>query len=349
MNNKKYDLSDFQIYWWIDDPEAVTIDKNGMLTAHKKGLFEAEAFIFLNGVWQSKHFLLECGDEVESVTTGYNSINLAQGQSAEIPVKAERTFGQIVDITKEAEINLKSEDTSVVTVERAEDGSKFIVTATGAGSTNISGTVKYEGKTLELTVPAKIIEYSNPEAAKLTFAQVDLRSGWESKGAQTADGGVKVSGYGFQSTREYDGLMAFDMKIEPGHGWPAIAFCDDNPGGNYTRSSVYMIGFRETSIEFQRFNYGARTMIFGNNNNPIGALGVPNDGLYEYGKRMSVVMGALKTPQGTRIVLNINGKNVFDYLDTDKNALGQGGYLEIYNPDTNGGGMTFYPYSGMTE
>ena len=347
-HNKKYDLSDYQIYWWIDDPEAVTIDKNGMMTAHKKGLFEAEAFIFLNGVWQSKHFLLECGDEVESVSTGYSSVNLAAGQSAEIKISANRTFGQVVEITQDAEINIKSEDPSVVTVEKAEDGTKFIVTAQGEGSTTISGTVTYEGKTLELSVPAKIIKYSSESGANVPFTPVDLRYAWQLSGTVTEDGGRKVSGYGLHSKNTFEGFMAFDLLIEPGHGWPAIAFCDNDSRYNFSKSSLYMIGFREEHIEFQRFNYGARTMIFGNTNNPVGALGVPNDGIYEYGKRMSIVTGAQKTPQGTRIVLNINGKNVFDYLDTDSKAL-TSGYLEIYNPDTNGGGMTFYPYSGITE
>lgn len=75
--NTKYDLSDYEIEWWIDDPEAVTIDENGMLTAHKKGTYEAEAFVFLNGLWQSKHFLLVCGEEVdeEILNDKYSSLN----------------------------------------------------------------------------------------------------------------------------------------------------------------------------------------------------------------------------------------------------------------------------------
>lgn len=67
-NNTKYNISDYKIEWWIDDNAAVTIDKNGMLTAHKKGTFEAEAFVFVGGLWQSKHFMLVCGEDVEMIT-----------------------------------------------------------------------------------------------------------------------------------------------------------------------------------------------------------------------------------------------------------------------------------------
>ena len=58
-------------------------------------------------------------------------------------------------------------------------------------------------------------------------------------------------------------------------------------------------------------------------------------------------MGALDTEEGTRIILNINGENVIDYMDNGANALDAEGYLVIYNPLP--GGMIFYPYSGITN
>ena len=91
-------------------------------------------------------------------------------------------------------------------------------------------------------------------------------------------------------------------------------------------------------------------MIFGNSNTPVSgyAVGNDNDKIYSYGKRMSVVLGTLDTDEGTRIVVNVNGKNYIDYTDTSSKRLPAYGYWAIYNPSTGGGGMTFYPYTGIT-
>ena len=120
--------------------------------------------------------------------------------------------------------------------------------------------------------------------------------------------------------------------------------------GSYKTDSTYMIGFKADHIELQRFNKGERTMIFGNDPafTPVGGPGIPNpedDPVYEYGKTCSVIVGALDTEEGTRVVLTINGENMFDFLDTDENALPASGYFGIYNP----GDFTFSPYSGKTN
>ena len=111
-----------------------------------------------------------------------------------------------------------------------------------------------------------------------------------------------------------------------------------------------MIGFKEDHIELQRWNLGKRTMIFGNDVRSFGGPVIPNEGenkMYEYGERISVVMGAIEVDGGTRVVLNINGENVIDYMDIGEQAISSEGYFVVYNPLP--GGMVFYPYSGITN
>ena len=346
---KTYPISDYDIEFWCNEPGAVTIDENGMITAHKRGVYEVEAFVFVDGYWQSQHLMLECGDYVERVSLGRESFNIAEGQTVDIKVSAVLAFAGEVDITNEAKIDIKSNDDSVMNIRKSDDGKSFIATATGKGETTISGTVEYKGETFELDAPAKIITYGTPEGATLPYTEVDFRTGWKNPGKVLDDGGVTISGLPTHTMGIYEGLLAFDLVIDPGHGWPAIAFSDSDTMGSYRNNDCYMIGFREKYIEFQKFNRGVRSMIFGDTLEPIGGFGVPNtdNSLYEYGKRMSIVMGAINIDGGTRVVLNINGENVIDYMDMGEKALNARGYFVVYNPSP--GGMTFYPYSGITE
>ena len=351
--NTEYPLSDFDIQWWIDDPSAVTIDKNGMLTAHKRGLYEAEAFLFLDGVWQSTHFLLECGNEATKAYLNHEFFNIVEGATIGAKAYVDFAFSDTVEVTgkADAEVTFVSDDPSVASIKLRDDGKFYEVTAHKMGSTNVKAKIVYEGKTFEFDVPVQVIQRSNQEALKLPFKEFDYLNNWKSRGSLLDDGGYKVTGSPMNYMKELEGLYAFDVVITPGHGWPAFTFSGDRQTGIYTSSSCYMIGFWKDYIEFQRFNGGTRTMIFGNSNSPISgyAIGNQNNALYTYGERMSVVIGAIDTPEGTRIVLNLNGVNRIDYLDKTAKRLPAKGYWAIYNPASNGGGMTFYPYSGITE
>ena len=117
----------------------------------------------------------------------------------------------------------------------------------------------------------------------------------------------------------------------------------------YNDGDVYLIGFKENIIELQRFNKGVRTMVFGDAEfMPIGGPGVPNSGgvYYKPGETYSVIAGLLEDENGTRIVLTINGVNVFDYTDTSADRVSANGYFGIYESS---GSFEFSPYTGMMK
>jgi len=349
-DNKEYPISDYNIDWWIDDPEAVTIDKNGMITAHKQGIFEAEAFITVNGVTQSQHFMLECGDDTESIILGQEQFNLVKGYDMEVKATAKTVFGKTWDVTAEAEIDINSDNESVVKVSMSEDGSTVILSAIGVGEAAVTGTITYRGQDFAINAPITVISYNSDEGAKLPFKEVNILNGWKNPGSKQEDGGMLISGLPNHSTSVYSGLVGFDMAVNPGSSWPSIAFCDSDMMGDYSTNDCYMIGFKSDHIEFQKWNKGERTMIFGNSENPIAGPGIPNTGdntIFGYNERVSVVVGAIKEDAGTRIILNINGRNIIDYMDTGDKALKDSGFIVVYNPAP--GGMVFYPYSGITE
>ena len=311
--NTSYPLSDFDIQWWIDDPTAVTIDKNGMITAHKEGLFEAEAFLFLNGVWQSTHMLLECGNEPTKAYLNHESFNVVQGASVGARAYVDMAFSDTVEVTggEVGEVEFTSDNEDIATIELRDDGKFWMLTAKANGTTTIRGKITYMGKTFDLEIPFRTITRSNQEATKLPFEKFEYEKAWQKPGAIGWDGGYTVAGSPNFYQTQLSGLYAFDLVITPGHGWPSFTFSGDRVNVAYTSTDCYMVGFTKNYIEFQRFNQGNRTMIFGNSNNPVSgyAVGNDNDKIYSYGKRMSVVLGTLDTDEGTRIVVNVDGKN----------------------------------------
>lgn len=351
--NTEYPISDFDIQWWIDDPTAVTLDKNGMLTAHKPGLYEAEAFLFLNGTWQSVHFLLECGNEPTRAYLNHEIFNVVQGASVAAQAYVDMAFSATVEVTnsEEAEVEFTSDNPEIATIELRDDGKYWMVTAHKEGSTTIRGKVTYMDKTFNFEVPFNTITRSNQEAVNLPFKEFDFTGNWQRTGSFGRDGGYLVTGSPNFYQTPMSGLVAFDVSITPGHGWPAFTFSGDRANVSYTSSDCYMVGFTKEYIEFQRFNQGNRTMIFGNSNGPISgyAVGNKDNAIYTYGERMSVVLGAIDVEGGTRIIVNVNGKNYIDYTDRTSKRLPSHGYWAIYNPATGGGGMNFFPYSGITK
>ena len=141
-------------------------------------------------------------------------------------------------------------------------------------------------------------------------------------------------------------LVAFDVVIEDGTGWPTIAICHKTTKDDYNKDECYMFGFKSDYIEVQKFIKGQRSYIYGNDMEALHGVGPVNTGgkILAYDKRYSVVMGALETDEGTRIILTINGKNIVDFIDKD-NPLDASGYFVSYNKSP--GGTTFYPFTNI--
>ncbi len=363
--NKQFDIKDYELDVWTSDPEAIELTEDGMWIAHKKGTYEADVTVTMNGHTHLIHVILDCGDEVEELVLNMNSVKILKGATVDLSVSGKYTFGSEIDLTDKVEFELKP-DEPIISIERKELSNKTalqIQALADEGETVLRGYVAYDGMKTDVEIPVKIITYGgNEDATKLPFTKVTLTDGWKHTPTPTEDGGMKVSGTpNFQST--YDNqLMAFDMMCTPGSTWPSFTFCDNDKMGDYKTNDCYMIGFKDDHIEFQKFNKGVRSMIFGEPSigwNVLSGPGIPNVGdnkIFEYNKRYSIVVGALDTEEGTRVILNINGKNIIDYIDDTDKKLPAEGAFGIYNPATdtqNGlydaGGFTFWEYTGITD
>ena len=346
---KEYPLSDYEIYYYSSNPALLTVDENGVMHAHGDtyGNVSVYAVANINGVIQMRHAYVTVNDSVEKLELNANAFNMVSGYSTVITATATTASGQRLSVMTD-DMTFRSENPAVAMVER--NGS---VTAVGAGETVIHVTATYKGKEIQVDVPVRIINYSQEDSERLPYenapASMFYAGGWSKGGEKTTLGFAASGSPNYLQEKLTDKLIAFDMTINKPGSWPSLAICASGTDKTYENGDVYLIGFKTDHIELQRFNEGVRTMIFGAATfNPIGGPGVPNPKekpLYEYGKTYSIVVGALSHADGTRLVLTINGKNAFDYIDTDEKAIPADGYFGVYIP----GDFTFSPFTGKTN
>ena len=121
--------------------------------------------------------------------------------------------------------------------------------------------------------------------------------------------------------------------IENPNSWPTLAFKAPDATKRYVNSDCYFIGICPDYIEVQKFVNGARKAYYigAESLKPSTEFDIPNKGqVFEYGKVHHVTAGTIETDEGVRIILNVDGKNIFDILDDAEDALRGPGYMGIY-------------------
>lgn len=351
LHNEKYPLSAGKVRFEISDPEALKIDENGVATSTGK---PSEVWVMvyaeIDGVVTTKKLYINAGDVPVKAEIGLKKLTMMSGFTSKLPVRLTSKAG--LDMGDPDEIKIVASDSTVVSVDNATGS----VTALKEGSANLSITAVRDGKSFNLELPVTVIgpTYSE-EAAKLPFKNLSLTpASWSSGASVATDGALVATGNPAYYSEIDNELLAFDMVITSGGGWPSIMLCADDKMKTGTSSqTVYLIGFMPDFIEVQRFINGERTYFLGDDATltPLVGPGIPNydRSLYEHdGERVSVVVGAIEGENGgTRLVLTINGKNVLDFTDTDAEAIPPKGIFGVFTQKE--GSFKFYPYSGITK
>lgn len=141
-----------------------------------------------------------------------------------------------------------------------------------------------------------------------------------------------------------DGLITFKMKLEETNEWPSLIFRQQELGKRYTQSDCYLISFLDNMVQLQKFVNGKRNAIYAQNEfapKAGGAISNIDGKVVSVGKEHEVTAGTIVEENGVRIVLIVDGKTIFDYLDDEKNAIAESGYFGIYAGE--GGKITFSP------
>ncbi|NOU86189.1 hypothetical protein GC102_10425 [Paenibacillus sp. LMG 31460] len=161
-------------------------------------------------------------------------------------------------------------------------------------------------------------------------------AGWHSTGgtaAATANSLTLNNGYTiYQGKTFQDEMLAFNLKTTSS-GWPSVFFRAQDSGKDpiAAGSSGYITVITSQGIELQRFNGGVRTVFYGNIGGSPSKFGdvIPNTA-FDFDKDNLVQVGALNTDEGVRLVMYINGKLVFDCVDTFEGKIEHSGYFGTY-------------------
>ena len=341
--NREFDLKDYKLSMWMDDPDAVTLTPDGYYIAHKEGVFEGEVAATIGKRTYLHHVKLECGDVPEKLVLNVSALKMLPNMQVKLSVQCMTTFGNQKDVTELAEYHLQAEGCPL-TVQTLNNGSAMICSGDSVGSGCVKGSITYGELTLDVDMPAAIIDYVQPGAKQPEWKPLPFENQWKTAPAYSANGGTKLFGMPnyLQQVLE-PGVYGFDLMIQPGTiTWPSIAVCDPDSMGFYSTNSCYLFMFRPEGLELQRFNTGSRTVIFGGGDAAVGGPGLPKEDRYAYQQRHRVLLGAENTERGTRLYLAIDGRTLIDYVDEDANRLPAGGHLAIYAPEADEGGMTFW-------
>lgn len=339
--------------FYSSNEDVVTVDENGVATGIGSGKATLYAEYLDGDVVRRVAIDVVSDDKVTDVAVNVTAINMLLETSTRITATGRTQYGNTREITNATFI---VDDPSIVNVTAGGT-----VTSLKKGETTIHATFKVEDKVLKLDIPVRIVSYIQDDTLEIIENSIKLTNsdglfapgGWSAGGTKTENGGVALKGApNYYLTKMGDRLMSFDMSISTANGgWPSLILKSQDSMTGYTGTDLYFIGIKTSEIEFQRFNKGVRTMIFGDMSyNPVGGSGIPNilEGstkLFSFGETYSVTVGTITEELGTRVIFAINGKPIFDYLDVSEGHITGDGYFGIQEGT---GQITLSPYTGKT-
>lgn len=324
-----YDMPE-NTYYVSTNPEIATIDEDGNITAVGTGVAEVYAYVPVKDRVLYTWTRVLCNKDIKEVTLDRKVVNLIKDVPDTLGLQV-TTYGDKVYSPDSVEIT--SDDESIVKFD--SETQKIIPLAEGSTMLHVIVTLgKY---TKSIDVPVNVISMVNSDVAGYEYKAPEKSffdaTQWDKKGqvAFAFENGVNIKTGATNKAHKYEGLINFDLIIDetnPTGGWPSFALSTD--GNDYGNGDIYLIGFDDEYIELQRFNKGQRTVIMGKVDGFEAEVGrgINVDGLFEYGKRHNITIGTITKEDGVHVILNVDGKNAFDYVDNSDKKL-TGGFFPI--------------------
>lgn len=242
-----------------------------------------------------------------------------------------------------------------------EEG-RLVAKATGEGNVVIDMTWSGVKMTEEFKVPFTAIEnemytdFTEDQIVDIDEDFLDINN-WTFAGTNRVEtqsaGEIKLNSDKimiYNKEKFENKLLHFKMKVNHNGGWPSIALnCSDSKSH---LNDEYILTFYQGALEWQRYNGGKRSVLWGQGNMFDGTVEIygGRPGIkFEYGKEYDVGIGAFDVEQGVRIVIYLDGLKVFDQIDYINNekfgvvnapVLYGGGYFGIHSTETNNANIT---------
>ncbi|MBQ4518784.1 MAG: S-layer homology domain-containing protein [Clostridia bacterium] len=333
-----YDISGAEISYVSENPEVVSVDAEGHVVALSQGMTNIITTFVLGDITRTRTTTVKVQDEFDKIYPEKELTNyMLVGASKTVKIVGETTFGTMLELDS---VEFTSSNPSVLSVVNNE---KIIAMEYGDAELTVKG--KYNGEEREFKHNISVITYGDDSALGYPeYPFNELKNGTDgwfiAEGAllHNITNGVKTEtpkGQVLYTAKKFgDELLTFDMKVNSKGGWYGIVFRSQNTTGyDAPDQACYMITFGDGgTIDLTRFNNGKRTGIFESSvsDNNIGGIGRQND-FIKMGQTHKVQLGAVNEDGGVRIIVNVDGVNVFNYLDTTEGRIENPGYFGVYN------------------
>lgn len=314
------------------------IDADGIIHAREYGKVDLFARAYVGATVHNLKKTLYVDDEFSGISeNGYFATVVVPGTTKSLDYKIYSKLGhEFTDFEK----TICSDNPEVIEI--GEDNTLF---AKNTGSANVTYGGYVNGRLFEKTVKVDVVLHGDDKFSNIAvYNASELTSdagAWklnnsaaaEKKGDTmyiTAPGTSGTSAY-FENKKFANELLTLDVKIPSfSSGWPSVIIRAADCTSWIDKGTFYIFTFKTNEIELQRFNNGVRTVIFGtaSGENICGAP-VANSGIINQGQKYKMTFGAVNEANGTRIILNVDGKNIISFLDTTEGRIKDDGYFGI--------------------
>ncbi|MFP4974138.1 Ig-like domain-containing protein [Paenibacillus sp. CN-4] len=332
-----------EFYYWIADPTIAKVDKKGKLTGLKQGRTKLIISILNGSVLRTLETDVLVGDTLANLQLEGHDGNVAyarEGATLQLHPYGQTLFGEREELDA-GTVRYEISDPGVATV--SADGK---LTAHEAGTATLTMKADYLGAetegTYEIIVWNTATQNDHPLDEELSDADGWYVSANANPVKQVGEGRITLmapGGHAIYQNRKYQNeLLDFTYKINDvpaSTSWYALMLNNQSKEQAYNVGSMYLTVFGTNGIELHRFNNGARTVIYGKIDGlpSIGGGPIPNTVL-KYGQEHRIQMGAFQEEAGVRLIFKVDGKEVYNYLDTGEKAIGEAGYFGVISRNT---------------
>ncbi len=334
-DGKDRPVSGFTAYYDVEDPSVASVDDTGLVTGLKAGKTGLRIYVLSDNVLKMIRTEINVADKLsaicfENISGPVRTYTVAD---AKMTLKPYGLTEQGRKIPVE-DLTYEIGNRQIVTV-----GEENTLTLLTAGQTTLTVTGTGEGTSVTTTHTFVSVPVDTPDMGELFTAE--SQSLWTGKDMddrfatvlESGDTGMTATMNGF---RTYTGrkfgnqLLSFYVKLQRRGNWPCICFrVQQTDNAVALGATGYSVCFTPAETQLHRFNGRERTMIYGTTNGhfPLVPDKFPN--LLADGGVHKIQLGAINEDCGVRVLMYVDGKAVFDYLDTDPKAIREDGYFGL--------------------
>ena len=316
-----------------ENEEIAKVSENGLVTAVFEGQTKIITTVTIDGVMHSAQTVVSVGSGLASVELGTNlNRKIVIGESKEFPIVVGMNYGGTEIDGTLTNIKFTSSDENILAV----DETKKTITAKNYGDVTLKYSGEFEGVTKSNEFKMTVVDYADQSGLNYPTMTLDDMfediDNWYIASGQMTE---IPNGYAFTETtvvsytREKYGNVLYDfyLTMDKQAVWPSFTIANTEPAVGFNETNTfYIFCLAKTGIELQRFNGNTRTSIFCNLL-PATRIGATHPMILEAGRKYHFQVGTFEEENGTRIVLNIDGKNIMNYVDETEGRAPAVGYF----------------------